>query len=86
MIADYLLFFIGTILVNDSVLMKFLSLYPFMGVPKGLETAVGMGLATTFAMMLASIYTWLTNTWILIPLNLVYLCTLVFILAAVMVV
>ncbi len=73
--ADYLLLFIGTVLVNNFVLVKFLGLCPFMGVSKKLETAMGMGLATTFVMTLASICAWLIDTWILIPLNLVYLRT-----------
>ncbi len=47
-----------------------------MGVSKKLETAMGMGLATTFVMTLASICAWLIDTWILIPLNLIYLRTL----------
>ena len=84
--ADYLLLFIGTVLVNNFVLVKFLGLCPFMGVSKKLETAMGMGLATTFVMTLASICAWLIDTWILIPLNLVYLRTLAFILVIAVVV
>lgn len=53
--TDYLLLFVGTVLVNNFVLVKFLGLCPFMGVSKKLETAMGMGLATTFVMTLASI-------------------------------
>lgn len=52
--TDYLLLFVGTVLVNNFVLVKFTGLCPFMGVSK-LETAMGMGLATTFVMTLASI-------------------------------
>ena len=72
--TDYLLLFVGTVLVNNFVLVKFLGLCPFMGFPK-LETAMGMGLATTFVMTLASICARLIDTWILIPLNLIYLRT-----------
>ena len=75
--TDYLLLFVGTVLVNNFVLVKFLGLCPFMGVSKKLETAMGMGLATTFVMTLA---------WILIPLNLIYLRTLAFILVIAVVV
>ncbi len=78
--ADYLLLFIGTILVNNFVLVKFLGLCPFMGVSKKLETAIGMGLATTFVMTLATISSWLINTFILVPLDLLYLRTMAFIL------
>ena len=84
--ADYLLLFIGTVLVNNFVLVKFLGLCPFMGVSKKLETAMGMGLATTFVMTLASICAWLIDTWILIPLDLIYLRTLAFILVIAVVV
>ena len=69
--ADYLLLFVGTVLVNNFVLVKFLGLCPFMGVSKKLEAAMGMGLATTFVMTLASICAWLIDTWILIPLDLI---------------
>ena len=57
-----------------------------MGVSKKLEAAMGMGLATTFVMTLASICAWLIDTWILIPLDLVYLRTLAFILVIAVVV
>lgn len=84
--TDYLLLFVGTVLVNNFVLVKFLGLCPFMGVSKKLETAMGMGLATTFVMTLASICAWLIDTWILIPLGLIYLRTLAFILVIAVVV
>lgn len=60
--TDYLLLFVGTVLVNNFVLVKFLGLCPFMGVSKKLETAMGMGLATTFVMTMASICAWLIDT------------------------
>ena len=78
--TDYLLLFVGTVLVNNFVLVKFLGLCPFMGVSKKLETAIGMGLATTFVITLASICAWLVNHLILLPLDLVYLRTLAYIL------
>lgn len=78
--ADYLLLFVGTVLVNNFVLVKFLGLCPFMGVSKKLETAIGMGFATTFVMTLASVCSWLMDTFILIPLDILYLRTLSFIL------
>lgn len=78
--TDYLLLFIGTVLVNNFVLVKFLGLCPFMGVSKKLETAIGMGLATTFVITLAAICSWLVNNFILVPLDLVYLRTLAYIL------
>ena len=84
--TDYLLLFVGTVLVNNFVLVKFLGLCPIMEVSKKLETAMGMELATTFVMTLASICAWLIDTWILIPLNLIYLRTLAFILVIAVVV
>ncbi|MCW2254620.1 electron transport complex protein RnfA [Providencia alcalifaciens] len=78
--TDYLLLFIGTVLVNNFVLVKFLGLCPFMGVSKKLETAIGLGFATAFVMTLASISSWLMDTFILVPLDLLYLRTLSFIL------
>ncbi|WP_312180352.1 electron transport complex subunit RsxA [Pantoea sp. CTOTU46764] len=84
--TDYLLLFIGTVLVNNFVLVKFLGLCPFMGVSKKLETAIGMGLATTFVITLAAICAWLVNHLILVPLDLVYLRTLAYILVIAVVV
>lgn len=76
---DYLLLFIGTVFINNFVLVKFLGLCPFMGVSKKLETAIGMGLATTFVLTLASICAWLVDNYILTPLGLSYLRILTFI-------
>ena len=84
--AAYLLLFVGTVLVNNFVLVKFLGLCPFMGVSKKLETAIGMGFATTFVMTLASVCSWLMDTFILIPLDILYLRTLSFILVIAVVV
>ncbi|AKH65190.1 MULTISPECIES: electron transport complex subunit RsxA [Photorhabdus] len=84
--TDYFLLFVGTVLVNNFVLVKFLGLCPFMGVSKKLETAIGMGFATTFVMTLASVCSWLVNTFILLPLDLIYLRTLSFILVIAVVV
>ena len=52
--TDFLLLLIGTVLVNNFVLVKFLGLCPFMGVSSKLETAMGMSMATTFVLTLAS--------------------------------
>ncbi|HHJ1247640.1 TPA: electron transport complex subunit RsxA [Proteus mirabilis] len=84
--TDYLLLFVGTVLVNNFVLVKFLGLCPFMGVSKKLETAIGMGFATTFVMTITSISSWLMDTFILVPLDLLYLRTLSFILVIAVVV
>ena len=76
---EYLLILVITILVNNFVLVKFLGLCPFMGVSKKMDTAIGMGFATTFVLTLASITSYLINTYLLIPLELEYLRTIAFI-------
>ena len=53
---EYLLILVSTILFNNFVLVKFLGLCPFMGVSKKMDTAIGMGFATTFVLTLASIF------------------------------
>ncbi len=76
---EYFLILISTILVNNFVLVKFLGLCPFMGVSKKMDTAIGMGFATTFVLTLASITSYLINTYLLVPLELEYLRTIAFI-------
>ncbi len=71
---------IGAILANNFILVKFLGICPFMGVSKKPDTALGMGMAVTFVMTLASLVTWVVYRYILIPLNLQYAQTFVFIL------
>lgn len=78
--TSFALILISTILVNNFVLVKFLGLCPFMGVSKKLETALGMGLATTFVLTLASFFSYLVDTYLLTPLELTYLRTISFIL------
>jgi len=77
---------LSAILVNNYVLVQFLGLCPFMGVSNKLETAIGMGTATTFVLTLAAISAYLVNTWVLAPLGLEYLKTIAFILVIAVVV
>lgn len=84
--TNYLLLLVGTVLVNNFVLVKFLGLCPFMGVSSRTETAIGMSYATTFVMTLASLLSYLINTYILTPLELEYLTTMSFILVIAVVV
>lgn len=84
--TDYLLLLIGTVLVNNFVLVKFLGLCPFMGVSSRTETAIGMSLATTFVLTLASLLSYLFSTYLLQPLGLEYLTTMGFILVIAVVV
>ncbi len=78
--TDYLFILIGTVLVNNFVLVQFLGLCPFMGVSKKRETAMGMALATTFVLTLSSVCSYLVNAYILAPLGVEYLRTISFIL------
>jgi len=71
---------IATIFINNYVLSQFLGLCPFIGVSKKLDSVMGMGLAVIFVMTLASIITYLIYIQILLPLNLIFLRTIVFIL------
>jgi electron transport complex protein RnfA len=72
--------FIGMALVNNLILVKFLGLCPFFGVSKKLSSAVGMGVAVSFVMFIASTAAWLINNYILIPLNAEYMNIILYIL------
>lgn len=74
-----LLILVSGMLVNNLVLVKFLGLCPFMGVSRRQETALGMGLATTFVLTLSSLLSHVVNTYLLVPLGAEYLRTIVFI-------
>lgn len=78
--ADYLLLLVGTVLVNNVVLTKFLGLCPFMGTSRRLDNAIGLALATGLVLTLTSGLCWLVTRWLLEPLGLEYLRTLAFIL------
>jgi electron transport complex protein RnfA len=78
--TEYLLIIVGTVWVNNFVLSQFLGLCPFMGVSKKLETAMSMGLATTFVLTLSSVSSYVINEYLLTPFGLEYLRTISFIL------
>ena len=77
---NLLLLLISTSLVSNVVLSQFLGLCPFLGVSKKVDTAIGMGGAVIFVITVASAITNLVYSLVLVPLNLSYLQTLVFIL------
>ena len=79
-IYELLAITLGAILANNFIFSQFLGICPFLGVSKKVDTAVGMGIAVTFVMGLASAITWLVNTFILIPFDLGYMQTVAFIL------
>ena len=76
----YLIIILSTVLVNNVIFSQFLGICPFLGTSKKTSTAVGMSAAVIFVMTLATLVTWLTNRYILIPLNLTFLQTIAFIL------
>ncbi len=75
----YLMILVGTVLVNNIVLVKILGLCPFMGVSKKLEASIGMAGATAFVLSIGSATSWTINHYLLEPNHLVYLRTLSFI-------
>ncbi len=77
---SYITIFIAAIFVNNIVLSQFLGICPFLGVSKKISTAFGMGCAVMFVMTLATIVTHLIYHQVLVPFNLVYMQTIVFIL------
>ena len=79
-IASLLSIALGAVLVNNFVLSQFLGICPFMGVSKKMDTALGMGIAVTFVMGIASVFCWLVNTYLLVPLGLGYMQTVAYIL------
>ena len=78
--ADLVKIAIGAAIINNVVLSQFLGLCPFLGVSKKIKTAAGMGSAVLFVITIASLCTSLIYTYILLPSNLTYLNTIVFIL------
>lgn len=77
---------LGTVLVNNFVLVQFLGLCPFMGVSRRVDSALGMGIATVFVLTLSSGLSYAVYHWLLLPFNLEYLRTLSFILVIALVV
>lgn len=71
---------IGTVFVNNIVLTRFLGLCPLLGATTRVPVAAGMGIAVTFVMTLSSIITWILHHHLLLPLDIAYLQTVVFLL------
>ena len=79
-IYELLAITLGAILANNFIFSQFLGCCPFLGVSKKVDTAVGMGIAVTFVMGLASAVCYVVNALVLIPLDLEYMQTVAFIL------
>ena len=71
---------LGAILIQNFIFSQFMGICPFMGVSKKMDTALGMGIAVTFVMGIASVFCWLVNRYLLMPLNLGYMQTVAYIL------
>ncbi|MBW8381482.1 MAG: electron transport complex subunit RsxA [Youngiibacter sp.] len=78
--VELLIIFLNASLVNNFVLSKFLGICSFLGVSKKKDAAIGMGLAVTFVMAMASAGAWLVDTFLLNPYDLGYLRSIAFIL------
>ena len=79
-ITNLLAITLGAVLANNFIFSQFLGICPFLGVSKKVDTAVGMGIAVTFVMGLASAVCFAVNNFVLIPLGLGYMQTVAFIL------
>ena len=77
---EYLSIIITAIFVNNIVLSQFLGICPFLGVSKKLTSAIGMGAAVTFVMAISTAVTWMVQYYLLDPLGLGFMQTIVFIL------
>ncbi|MFP4387645.1 MAG: electron transport complex subunit RsxA [Desulfococcaceae bacterium] len=78
--VDYIVLAISAILVNNILLAQYLGQCPFMGTSKKMETAVGMGMAVIFVLVMAGLITWLIDTYVLKTFGIEYLRTIAFIL------
>lgn len=79
-LTNFLLFMVNCILTNNFIFSRYLGCCPFLGVSSKVETAAGMGIAVTFVMALASLFTYSVYNYILVPLGIEYLITISFIL------
>lgn len=80
MAKEIIAILLSALLTENFVMVKFYGICPFLGVSKKTDTALGMGMAVTFVMGIASLFTYLANTYLLVPFKLEYLQTILFIL------
>ena len=78
--GDYIVLVFSCIFVNNILLVRFYGNCPFLGTSKRMETAVGMAMAVIFVLVMAGVITWTVYTYLLVPLDLIYLRTIAFIL------
>ncbi len=77
---EYFVIIIGAIFVNNIVLAQFLGICPFLGVSNKVNTSLGMGMAVTFVMTITAVVAYLLQYYVLVPLGIEYMQTIVFIL------
>ncbi|HIC90744.1 MAG TPA: electron transport complex subunit RsxA, partial [Syntrophaceae bacterium] len=77
-LSDYLGLIVAAVLINNILLIRFLGNCPFLGVSKKMDTAVGMSFGVIFVLTCSGSLTWLTETYLLKPLGIVYMETLAF--------
>ena len=77
---EYIIIIISAVFVNNIVLIKFLGICPFIGVSNKVETSIGMTGAVAFVMVIATIVTYLLQTYVLVPLGITFMRTITFIL------
>ena len=77
--AEYLTLFVSAVVINNFVLTKFLGLCIFFGISKNLSASAGMGVAVTAVMTMSSILAWIVYNFVLAPLGLTFLTTIVFV-------
>jgi electron transport complex protein RnfA len=79
-LTNFLLFMVNCVLTNNFIFSRYLGCCPFLGVSGKVETAASMGIAVTFVMGIASLFTYLIYHYVLVPLGITYLDTITFIL------
>lgn len=77
---ELILLLLATVFVNNFVFARFLGLCPYMGVSKKISDSIGMGLAVIFVLLMAAVFSWFIQYFMLKPLHIEYLQTIVFIL------
>ncbi|MBQ3669604.1 MAG: RnfABCDGE type electron transport complex subunit A [Clostridia bacterium] len=80
MMLKILLLMVSCIITNNFIFSRFLGCCPFLGVSNKVETATSMGIAVTFVMTLASLFTYMVYNWLLVPLKITFMQTIAFIL------
>ena len=80
MTVNVFIFMVSCIFTNNFIFSRFLGCCPFLGVSSKVNTSIGMGMAVTFVMAVASLFTWAVYNLVLVPLNIEYMNTIAFIL------